>query len=125
MPASDPPDGAADGPSPLEILLAVMRAKWAEGDADGAAQLARAAAPYLHPRRAPLPASSARAKQAPQYLSDAELLREINDLARGGGADRGDAAPASADLLDGLGAPRAHASGPAPGGASSGADRRA
>uniref|UniRef100_A0A8J4H8W9 Uncharacterized protein n=1 Tax=Acidicaldus sp. TaxID=1872105 RepID=A0A8J4H8W9_9PROT len=119
------PDSAPEGPSPLEILLAVMRAKWAEGDADGAALLARAAAPYLHPRRAPQASPSARAKPAPQHLSDAELLREIQRLAPGsdGFAPGGDAQEKNPDLLDGLGASRAGSGGPAPGGASPGADR--
>lgn len=32
------------------ILLETMRAKYADGDVDGAVALARIAAPYLHPR---------------------------------------------------------------------------
>ncbi len=36
--------------TPLAILLAVMQRKWNDGDHDGAATLARIAAPYLHPR---------------------------------------------------------------------------
>jgi hypothetical protein len=39
-------------PTPLAVLLAAMHAKWDEGDLEGAAALARAAAPYVHPRRA-------------------------------------------------------------------------
>jgi len=34
----------------LAILLAAMQRKWDDGDYDGAAALARVAAPYLHPR---------------------------------------------------------------------------
>ena len=36
---------------PLEVLLRTMRRKWDAGDYDGAASLARIAAPYLHPRQ--------------------------------------------------------------------------
>ncbi len=39
-------------PTPLEVLLRVMNRKWTEGDEDGAVQLAKAAAPYVHPRAA-------------------------------------------------------------------------
>ena len=120
MPAPPADPIASDGPSPLDILLAVMRAKWAEGDADGAAELARAAAPYLHPRRAPVAAERAagRAKEAAPALSDAELEREIAALAHRSGA-----APIGADLFAGLGVAGALARTSSPGGASS-ADHR-
>lgn len=36
---------------PLDVLLRTMRRKWDDGDYDGAAALARIAAPYLHPRQ--------------------------------------------------------------------------
>ncbi len=36
--------------TPLSIILATMRQKYAAGDLDGAVALARIAAPYLHPR---------------------------------------------------------------------------
>ena len=39
--------------TPLAILLEVMLGKWAAGDHDGAVALARAAAPYIHPRIPP------------------------------------------------------------------------
>ncbi len=120
MPAPTPDVPPSDGLSPLDILLAVMRAKWQEGDADGAAELARAAAPYLHPRRAPVPAErrGARAKDAAPALDDADLEREIAALAHGSGA-----APFGADLFAGLGDASASARTPSPGGASS-ADHR-
>ncbi len=38
--------------SPLFILLTVMRQRWEADDRDGAAALARVAAPYLHGRAA-------------------------------------------------------------------------
>ena len=34
--------------SPLSVLLTVMRKRWDANDFDGAAALAKAAAPYLH-----------------------------------------------------------------------------
>lgn len=37
-------------PSPLDILLAAMHARWAVGDHDAAVALAAKAAPYVHPR---------------------------------------------------------------------------
>ena len=37
-------------PSPLDILLAAMHARWAAGDHDAAIALATKAAPYVHPR---------------------------------------------------------------------------
>jgi len=35
---------------PLDVLLAAMRRRLAEGDEAGAVALAKAAAPYVHPR---------------------------------------------------------------------------
>ena len=37
---------------PLDVLLAAMRRRLAEGDEAGAVALAKAAAPYVHPRAA-------------------------------------------------------------------------
>ncbi len=53
--------------SPLDVMLTVMERKWQDGDWDGAVQLAKAAAPYVHPRAAMRPASE------PAGMSDAEL----------------------------------------------------
>jgi len=39
-------------PSPLDIMLTTMRRKWRDGDEDGAVALAKAAAPYIHPKAA-------------------------------------------------------------------------
>ena len=36
--------------TPLEVLLHTMRRHWREGRVDAAVALAKAAAPYLHPR---------------------------------------------------------------------------
>ena len=57
---------------PLDVLLEIMRRKWAEGDYDAAAKLARDAAPYLHAR-----ASGARSSDL-RAMSDDELDREIH-----------------------------------------------
>jgi hypothetical protein len=67
-------------------MLAAMRRKWAEGDIDAAAALARAAAPYLHGRQA---ASHNAAEMDMDRLSDAELRRMLDapeDGAAGEGA---------------------------------------
>ena len=55
---------------PLDVLLRAMRHKWDQGDHDGAAVLARHAAPYVHPRMGTAPA-------APELrmISDDELDR--------------------------------------------------
>lgn len=37
-------------PTPLDVMLEMMNRRWAQGDEDGAVQLAKAAAPYVHPR---------------------------------------------------------------------------
>jgi hypothetical protein len=75
-------------PTPLEVLLAAMQRKWEDGDLDGAAALARAAAPYLHPRHAalrldqpPSPKGSPRstAPAAPHLLTDAQLDLLLED----------------------------------------------
>ncbi len=69
-------------PTPLDILLQAMQRKWRAGDLDGAAALARAAAPYLHPRHAAVrpdpgpaahPKGSPRGPVAPHLLTDAQL----------------------------------------------------
>ena len=59
---------------PLEVLLRAMRRKWDEGDWDAAAALARAAAPYLHPR-----AGTGRAPFDLRTMSDDELERLCGD----------------------------------------------
>ena len=84
MPDADPPDA----PSPLAILLHVMRRKWAEGDHDGAAVLARAAAPYLHARRGNT--TTARNRPDPYAISDAELARALLGPDAAGGVAGGD-----------------------------------
>jgi hypothetical protein len=89
-------------PTPLEVLLAAMQRKWEEGDLDGAAALARAAAPYLHPRHAalrvdqpPSPKGSPRgtAPAAPHLLTDAQLdllLEDNGSEPDGNGGGRGE-----------------------------------
>ncbi|GAC1346178.1 MAG: hypothetical protein NVSMB18_27670 [Acetobacteraceae bacterium] len=71
-------------PTPLHVLLLVMRQKWRDGDVDGAVALAKVAAPYLH---AKVPAARPAADLA--GVSDDELDR----FERGGGAGSEDASP--------------------------------
>ena len=66
-----------DDPSPLHVLLLVMRQKWREGDFEGAVALAKIAAPYLH---AKVPAARPAADLS--GVSDEEL----EQFERGGGA---------------------------------------
>lgn len=54
--------------SPLHVLLTVMRRKWRDGDEDGAVALAKAAAPYVHPK-----VPSARPSMDLAQVSDDEL----------------------------------------------------
>ncbi len=70
-------------PSPLDVLLRAMYRKWNDGDLDGAASLAKVAAPYLHPR---LPAR--RQAAALHSMTDAE----IDGLCHDRGDGRADAA---------------------------------
>lgn len=68
-------------PSPLHVLLCVMRRKWRDGDEDGAVALAKAAAPYVHPR-----APAARPIPDLSQVSDDEL----DELGAPGGAGAAD-----------------------------------
>ena len=59
-------------PTPLDVLLVTMHRKWQAGDQDGAASLARVAAPYLHARRL-----AARHATDVETMDDAELGRTL------------------------------------------------
>ena len=72
-------------PSPLHVMLTVMRRKWRDGDEDGAVALAKAAAPYVHPK-----AAAARASMDLAQVSDDELDRSGTG-GREGAADGGEA----------------------------------
>jgi len=64
-----------DVPStPLSLLLRAMREKWVAGDHDAAAELARAAAPYMHARQAAIRSATEKLKEV-HRLNDAELTR--------------------------------------------------
>jgi hypothetical protein len=64
-----------DVPStPLSLLLRAMREKWIAGDRDAAAELARAAAPYIHARQAAIRSATEKLKEV-HRLNDAELTR--------------------------------------------------
>lgn len=63
---------AADGISPLEVMLSTMRQAWAENKLDEALQAAVHAAPYVHPRLASSQVTVDDKRTAEQF-SDAEL----------------------------------------------------
>lgn len=67
------------GPSPLTVLLSLMREKWDAGDKEEAARFAQLAAPYVH-SRATRPAYT-----EPAAMSDAELAAAIASLTGLGG----------------------------------------
>ena len=74
--------------SPLHVMLTVMRRKWRDGDEDGAVALAKAVAPYVHPK-----APAARSSNGLAQVSD----NELDELDGPGGAG---AADGCADLPD-------------------------
>lgn len=43
---------AAEGITPLEVMIQAMRDRWADKDVTGALEAAHMAAPYMHPRLA-------------------------------------------------------------------------
>jgi hypothetical protein len=69
---------AAAGVLPLEVLLRAMRQAWAAGDLDQACVYAAQAAPYCHPKIAPVRA----AQEAPEHgnLTDEERLARLREL---------------------------------------------
>jgi hypothetical protein len=69
-------------PTPLLVLLRVMRDKWLAGDKDGAAELARAAAPYIHPRQSQNSGLAEKIKEV-YRLNDIELTGRMALLAGG------------------------------------------
>jgi len=70
-------------PSPLDIMLTAMRRKWRDGDEDGAVALAKAAAPYIHPK-----AAAAHPINDLAQVSDDDL-DQLGDHGRAGTADGG------------------------------------
>ena len=64
---------AAEGITPLEVMLEDMRAKYAAGDLEAAADRARDCAPYMHPRLSSISADYRRITSIRQ-LTDDELL---------------------------------------------------
>jgi hypothetical protein len=61
--------------SPLDVMLTLMRQKWDNGDQEGAAQLAKSAAPYMHGRVPP-----EAPKRSLTTLSDEELALWVDRL---------------------------------------------
>jgi hypothetical protein len=77
---------AAEGITPLEVILKAMRMKWEAGDFDGACAFAKDAAPYMHPR---LAAIEARVESdVRQTLISAEPMSEEEWLAVYGAKDK-------------------------------------
>ena len=75
-------------PSPLHVMLTVMRRKWRDGDEDGAVALAKVAAPYVHPK-------------VPAARPSTDLAQVSDDELDGSGTrGREDAADGGADLFD-------------------------
>jgi hypothetical protein len=64
--------------SPLDVLMQAMRKKWEAKDDDGAVDIARAAAPYMH-ARVSARASSLLTKEV-HRLTDAELDTLLAEL---------------------------------------------
>src|SRR6266511_5331757 len=64
---------AAEGITPLEVMLADMCAKYAAGDLDAAADRACDCAPYMHPRLSAI-RDDYRQRTSVDDFTDAELL---------------------------------------------------
>ncbi len=74
--------------TPLHVMLTVMRRKWRDGDDDGAVALAKAAAPYVHPK-----AAATRPSNDLAQVSDGDLDELVDE-------GRADAADGRADMPD-------------------------
>jgi hypothetical protein len=87
----------SDVPTPLCILLEMMREKWAAGDREGAVELARFVAPYLHTRSnaSRRDAETGQPASNVHRVSDAKLqdwirqLRAAEDAGTGAGSKTG------------------------------------
>jgi hypothetical protein len=74
--------------SPLHVMLTVMRRKWRDGDEDGAVALAKAVAPYVHPKAAAARPSNDLAQVSDDDLD--ELIARGRAGVAGGCADEPD-----------------------------------
>lgn len=82
---------------PLDVILHAMRRKWRQGDHEGATTLAKAAAPYVHPRAA---ARRTNGLALIQEMDDSELEQLVRQESRsGGGADSATSDPRIADPM--------------------------
>lgn len=79
-----------EGITPLEVMLGAMRDAWAAGDKEAAANFAKDAAPYLHPKL-----SSVEHKGDPD--NPLETVTRI-ELTTPEGQDRSDRAPAQTPM---------------------------
>lgn len=89
---------AAEGITPLEVMLSAMRAAWAAADVDKAVSVARDAAPYMHPR---LTASTVKvhAKRTVSDLDTAELIAAVHAEGDFDGAASSEAGDRESDPL--------------------------
>jgi len=78
-----PEKDEASALSPLDVLLAVMRMRWQEGDFEGAVTVAKLAAPYLHPKCG---STSTKLRNLTE-LTDAELSFALARLGEGESAE--------------------------------------
>jgi hypothetical protein len=63
---------SAEGVTPLEVMLGAMREAWSANDKAGAAEFAKDAAPYIHPRLAAVEHSGSMAITHEQALEELE-----------------------------------------------------
>lgn len=83
FPCAMPEKDEARALSPLDVLLAVMRMRWQEGDFEGAVTVAKLAAPYLHPKCGSTNTKSRNLSE----LTDAELSFALARLGEGESAE--------------------------------------
>jgi hypothetical protein len=79
---------AREGPQPLQVMLDAMRDHYDKGELDAAAEIAKAAAPYCHPRlqsvqlETPPQGSGVQSVTAAVEETERALLQHVRDLAR-------------------------------------------
>jgi hypothetical protein len=84
---------AAQGITPLEVMIEAMRELHAKGDKIAACAIAKDAAPYIHPRLANI-ALDATVRRDPIDLTEAELLAiAAGSRADGAAAETGEDEP--------------------------------
>ena len=69
---------AVSGITPIEVMLGTMRELWAQGTPEAkreAAEIAKDAAPYIHPRLASIDQTTRRTDLLPSCSSNARMLK--------------------------------------------------